>query len=366
MSLMSMFPGGGGTNNQPLKAPSNLKVLMNNTTSVQITWTDPENEYSQPSGALIGEWMFTRIVRKIGSAPVNANDGELIVESAVKNQYQSTPFIDSNSIVLGTTYYYAAFAFTKSRVSSPAAVFMIKAAYYDPVLENNTWSAIYNALVEGVASSIWSKGDTKTENGVVYSLEAFNPTMYPLSDGSGYPLALFVTKSVIGNNNQKYTNKMNDLSNKSDMQGDRTYATSRLKTVIGSNYYNQMGNEIKQYIPKVNVRLWGYAEDTSIGYEPPDVLETYQEYLFPLGETALPHIFPTATSRAKGGIWWTGDVAAGDRRNIGAPYYNIDYGTAATVNEDGTLSDHTTDYQSNRQDNRRNIVFGFCFGKAGA
>lgn len=361
MSLMSMFPGGGGTNNQPLKAPTNLYAIMNSASSIQITWTDPENEYSQPSGALIGEWMFTRLVRKIGSAPVNANDGELIVESAVKNQYQSIGFVDSNNIVIGTTYYYAAFAFTKSRVSSPGAVFMIKAAYYDPVLENNSWSAIYNALVDGVASSIWSKGDTKTENGIVYSLEVFNPTMYPLSDGSGYPLALFVTQSAIGNNNQAYTSKSQNAENP---QAEKTYATSRLKSVIGTSYYNQMGSEIKQYIPKVDVRLWGYSEDAN-RTQIPDTLETYQEYLFPLGETAIPSIFPTASSRMKNGkTWWTGDIAKNDSYNHGAPYYTVYYSQAAIIDEDGTLYGHTT--EGTRQDYDKNIVFGFCFGKAGA
>lgn len=317
MSLMSMFPGGGGTNNQPLKAPTNLYAVMNSSSSIQITWTDPENEYSQPSGTLIGEWMFTRIVRKIGSAPVNANDGEMIVESAVKNQYQTTGFIDSNNIVLGTEYYYAAFAFTKSRVSSPGAVFNVIASYYDPVLENNSWSAIYNACVEGVASSIWSKGDTKTDNGETYSILAFNPTIYSLTDG-GRPYILF---------DLLYWGEQDTAYASGD--GVERYGDSTLKNVIDS-YYNKMSTELKQYVEKVDAKIYSRKGEYN------EELETYSLYTFPSG-AFTENLYPTASLRAakkrpgslRSDYWWTGNTTGMNDYKNEAEAVSGDYGSIA-------------------------------------
>lgn len=351
MSLMSMFPGGGGTNNQPLKAPTNLKAEMNTTTSVQITWTDPENEYSQPSGALIGEWMFTRIVRKVGSAPVNANDGELIVESAVKNQYQTTPYIDSSNIVTGTTYYYAAFAFTKSRVSSPGAIFKLVANWYDPVLSNNTWTMIKQAFNEGVAQDVWSKGDTKTDNGISYTLELFNPTVFPLSDGSGYPRGLFVTTSIVGLS--KYANTTYDNNS-----GVDSYTESILKTVI-DNRYSSMSAELKNLVVPVNVNLYkitgynGYNEAYSVGLETVSSL-----YTFPLSLSAVTSILPTAESRTKHDIygWWLGDLSPYSRM-VENNHYEYKTKTARIVDTHGVVDHYPPSIQSY---DGIGVVYGFC------
>ena len=358
MSLMSMFPGGGGTNNQPLKAPTNLYAIMNTPSSIQITWTDPENEYSQPSGALIGEWMFTRLVRKIGSAPVNANDGELIVESAVKNQYQTTPYIDSSNIALGTTYYYAVFAFTKTRVSSPGAIFEITAAYYDPVLNNNSWTAIHQAFVDGVAQDLWSKGDTKIDNGISYTLQLFNPAVFPLSDGSGAtPYAMFVTTSTAG------TSKYSKASWGKD-EGVDSYTKSILKTVIDSRY-SSMSAELRSFIVPVDIRLYkatgwsGITENTTLAVETISSVNT-----FPLTRLKVGSILPTAASRMKGDEWYLGDI--GDEYEYNS---NIHVGilTAKNVNSSGNFQGGpvvATDFAI-RQEYVEGVVYGFCFGKVG-
>lgn len=344
MSLMSMFPGGGGTQNQPLKAPTNLHAEMNTVTSVAITWTDPENEYAQPSGILIGEWMFTRIVRKEGSAPVNANDGILIVESAVKNQYQTTPFVDTNGIVTGKTYYYAAFAFTTSRVSSPAATYQIVATWYDPVLNNNSWTMIYQACVEGVAGEIWSKGDTKTDNGVSFTLEMINPTnVCPLSDGSGYPYMVFVT-----------TNCVAEYRYHSDNTSRYSYIDSDLETYI-SGRYNSLSEELKPYIQEVNMP-YRPADYTNV-----NDIATYPLKTFALGRS-LASILPTASSRIKKygretNTWWTGEPAAGRDQNGVNSYYGADY-----VSTDGSISSYVNN-SYNYNSMTWGVVYGFAFGK---
>lgn len=355
MSLMSMFPGGGGTNNQPLKAPTNLTVQMNTPTSVQIRWTDPENEYSQPSGQLIGEWMFTRIVRKIGSAPVNANDGELVVDSAVKNQYQTTPFVDSEGIVTGAHYYYAAFAYTVSRVQSPGAYADIVATYYDPVLNNNTWTMIYQAYTEGVAGDIWSIGDTKTDSsGITFSLRMIDPEIYPYSDGSGYPAMIFVVNHALS---QTWFANRYQQGDYAMWYGD---AACNLRTVI-EGYDETLGEELASFIKPVNFSLWGLPEKPG--------QRQYSARSFPIGVNYVQTVFPTQASRklANNG-WWLGDVTARD----GSIYAGYDY-YSAIADSSGAVDDpgETTgdlfpvhNYHVARQSAEGyGAVFGIGFGK---
>ena len=89
-----------------LLPPSDLAASAGNT-QVSLTWTDPGDETS--GGQVVAEWEFTRIVRKVGSAPANQNDGVIVVDSTVKNQYLSEPFVDTG-LTNDTTYYYGAFA----------------------------------------------------------------------------------------------------------------------------------------------------------------------------------------------------------------------------------------------------------------
>ena len=89
-----------------LLPPSDLAASAGNT-QVSLTWTDPGDETS--GGQVVAEWEFTRIVRKVGSAPANQNDGVIVVDSTVKNQYMSEPFVDTG-LTNDTTYYYGAFA----------------------------------------------------------------------------------------------------------------------------------------------------------------------------------------------------------------------------------------------------------------
>ena len=351
MSLMSMFPGGGGTQNQPLKAPTNLHAEMNTVSAISITWTDPENEYAQPSGVLIGEWMFTRIVRKEGSAPVNANDGELIVESAVKNQYQTNGFVDTNNIVTGTTYYYAAFAFTTSRVSSPAATYQIVATWYDPVLNNNSWTMIHQAYLEGVAQDLWTKGATKTDaSGIVFSLEGYNPTQYALSDGSGYPAMLFVTKDI-----QALSTYYHHDSWVTAQRGVQSYSRSDIKPII-DGYHSQLSDELRQFVKQVNVSLVENQGSKNT---------TYQLYTFPLGMDNIESIYPTDSSRIKryqgeAESWWLGDVSGREDASGSTDVWTL----SSIVNNRGgasTIKGRTGVLQTGNN----GIVFGIGFGKAG-
>ena len=99
--------GGGGSilAGYPPESAANF-AASSKSGVIQLTWTDPEDLPITDGETII--WGFTRIVRKTGSFPTNESDGTVVVENSVRNQYQSTPFID-NTVSAGTTYYYAAF-----------------------------------------------------------------------------------------------------------------------------------------------------------------------------------------------------------------------------------------------------------------
>ena len=110
----------------PLDPCTNLIAKAGNG-QVSLTWTDPKNKYATPEGEamedtdqLVSVWAYTRIVRKIGSAPASPNDGVLVVESSVRNQYQNTAYMDSG-LTNDTTYYYGVFAINENGVESEGA-----------------------------------------------------------------------------------------------------------------------------------------------------------------------------------------------------------------------------------------------------
>lgn len=83
-------------------------ALSFNTAS--LTWTDPEDIIV--SGSTLAKWKGTKVLRKVGSAPEDINDGTLVVDSTVKNQYSSSGFTDTN-LEYGTMYYYRWFPYTE-------------------------------------------------------------------------------------------------------------------------------------------------------------------------------------------------------------------------------------------------------------
>lgn len=86
--------------------PGNVTGLAADTASGSVTvkWTDPVDS----------DWFATRVVRKLGSYPANANDGTTIVTSTVRDQYKANGYVD-NGLTNGTEYFYQLFPMDASQ-----------------------------------------------------------------------------------------------------------------------------------------------------------------------------------------------------------------------------------------------------------
>lgn len=97
----------------PVGAVTNFQAKSDNKQAV-LTWTDPDDvtiEDSNGNLITIARWKGTKILRKTGSYPANENDGVLVVDNGVRNQYQSNGFVDTG-LTNEVTYYYSAFPYT--------------------------------------------------------------------------------------------------------------------------------------------------------------------------------------------------------------------------------------------------------------
>lgn len=83
---------------------------------VELTWTDPLDKYAATEGEvaespnpIVSQWDYTRVVRKENTQPTGPNDGVIVLSSNVRNQYQSTSYVDSG-LINDTLYHYGLFA----------------------------------------------------------------------------------------------------------------------------------------------------------------------------------------------------------------------------------------------------------------
>lgn len=76
---------------------------------VILRWKDPDDIVVD--GIIISKWAGTKILRKTGSYPANENDGVLVVDSGVRNQYEIDGFVDTG-LENNIEYFYMAFPYT--------------------------------------------------------------------------------------------------------------------------------------------------------------------------------------------------------------------------------------------------------------
>lgn len=112
----------------PLEPPTNLTATPGDS-QVTLTYIDPIDKYATPLGEiadadnqLVSKWNKTIIVRKIDSYPQSISDGTIVLESTIRNQYQSSGFLNTN-LQNNITHYYSAFAINDHDIpSQPATI----------------------------------------------------------------------------------------------------------------------------------------------------------------------------------------------------------------------------------------------------
>ena len=105
------FGGGGGFDVE--LAPVTNAVATNGNLKNFIKWKDPKDCVIE--GGTFARWAGTKVVRKEGSAPTGIADGEVILDSKIKNAYEITPYEDTG-LTADVDYYYAFFPYNDEGV----------------------------------------------------------------------------------------------------------------------------------------------------------------------------------------------------------------------------------------------------------
>lgn len=270
--IQSNFPtgSGGGGGGLALAAVTNISTMTAHG-KVYVKWTDPDDIVV--AGSTLATWAGTLLVRKAGSPPVSRRDGTVVLDSKVRNAYQSSYFCDSG-LTDGVTYYYMFFPYTTANAyteddddkfnATPAAVAvgnvssMSAAAGGDGKL-NICWTDPAATVVQdGITLATW--GSTKvvvkagsyatdpddadaafSYNSTTRNAYASSPlTATGLTNGTTYYITFFPI-STDGAVNTNVSNRMTGvanymtIANKPSQSGSVTYDGST-KYASWSNY----------------------------------------------------------------------------------------------------------------------------------
>lgn len=210
----------------PLDPCTSFGLVAGNN-QVEIRWTDPKDKYATPEGEmaqdpqqLVSTWSHTIIVRKIGSPPVSPDDGMIVASSEIRNQYQTTPYIDAG-LTNNTTYFYAVFAINQDDIPS---------------------EGVYDSCVPKLGEPI----SLLTEGTIVYVKENGAPVEYyiakhdyePELNGSGYTILL--RKEIHSN---RLWNEDTSINNETFL-----YSLSDIDSWLETTYYQQFSSYVRQLI----------------------------------------------------------------------------------------------------------------------
>lgn len=242
----------------PLDPCTNLVAIAGNG-KVSLTWTDPKDKYATPDGEtaqdpqqLVSVWSYTKIVRKEGSEPVSPNDGITVVESASRNQYESTEYID-RTVTNDVTYYYALFAYNEDGVYSESTV-------SDPVVPVMGYTL--SELAEGTLIKI-------NENGAPVE---FYLTKHNYEEGlNGAGRELFIRRDIPGI--AEWSSDQYDLNN---------YPGSDISKMLNSTYKSRFSTTVQKLIGSTKY-YWARDNDSNIQqYSNSFILLSAKEYDLPI------------------------------------------------------------------------------------
>lgn len=132
----------------PLEPPTNL-ALSAEDSKISLTWTDPNDKYTETYNELVSQWSYDSLVRKQGSAPTSINDGTLVAKITGKNQYQNIPYVDTG-MENDKEWFYSVFAHNQFNTPSdpiygseiPTATVVMEYIMGLPALDNSSTGVI--------------------------------------------------------------------------------------------------------------------------------------------------------------------------------------------------------------------------------
>ena len=188
MPLINNYYGNVSTP-QLCKQVDNFKGVVAPGLKALLTWSAPTKD---EDNSFVG----ARIVRKIGSAPINVNDGTVVYEGT-ELTYTDTGLTE------GTTYYYRAFAYN-IKTAYQTAMRVVSITTIESNFADNTWDLIIEACQSGNVPDTWVAGDSKTmtidgtdyqfdivgKNHDTYTAGGIAPLTFGLHDcyGTKYPM----------------------------------------------------------------------------------------------------------------------------------------------------------------------------------
>lgn len=89
----------------------NINIQIGNQ-ELTLLFEDPDDTVID--GVTLVQWAGTKVVRKVGSYPVDEKDGVLVLDNTERNKYKDVGFKDTG-LVNGTTYYYGFFPYSTER-----------------------------------------------------------------------------------------------------------------------------------------------------------------------------------------------------------------------------------------------------------
>ena len=224
----------GGKSPNPLEPPSNF-LASPGKSKVTLTWTDPPNATVEPSGQTYATWAYTQVVRKEGSQPTGPNDGTVVVQSSVRDQYATNGYVDTG-LTNDTLYYYGAFAYNSDGVYSEGAF-----TTATPVV--------------GVPLGTYSEGDIIkiNEGGTPVEFYVANLNYEPTLNLPGR--VLVVRKQTLSQTG--LWNQIND---------GNTYSSSIIDSYLNSTYKTRFSSSVQNLIGTTNFTCVYGGSSTSATY----------------------------------------------------------------------------------------------------
>ena len=142
----------------PVGNVSGLKVDEDDM-QVTINWIDPPDltiNDSLGNPITLSKWAGTQLRRKKLSYPSSENDGELVVDSKIRDQYKTNGYIDSG-LVNDEEYFYMLFPYTEDGVFTVDSANRISATPTE--IDPDTWAGVQKIVRKGLASEYFNVGD---------------------------------------------------------------------------------------------------------------------------------------------------------------------------------------------------------------